>query len=205
MLHAQNNTTGNWISYFANQPFGKKFTLWNEIQYRDYKIAGDFNQLLLRAGIGYNLTENNNNILAGYAYIITDSKPGEDENVFNENRLWQQFFNRQVINRVIFQQRYRTEQRFFNDQFQFRFRYMTNVLIPLTHKKLEKNTIYTHFFNEVFIKANSPKFDRNRVYAGLGYAISPTKRIEIGFLNQTLDLSSRNQIQIYFFNNTRLF
>ena len=205
LLVAQSNNKGNWVSYFGNNAFGKRFTLWNEIQYRDYKIAGDFNMLLLRAGLGYNLTENNNNILAGYAYIISDTKPGEEENTFHENRLWQQFFNRQTINRVIFQQRYRTEQRFYNDQYQFRFRYMADVILPLTQKKLNKNTIYTHFFNEVFIKANSPKFDRNRLYGGLGYVITPTKRIEVGLLNQTLDQSSKNQLQIYFFNTARLF
>lgn len=32
-------------------------------------IARDLEQLLLRIGVGYNLTENNNNIFLGYGFI----------------------------------------------------------------------------------------------------------------------------------------
>ncbi|HMP29740.1 MAG TPA: DUF2490 domain-containing protein [Saprospiraceae bacterium] len=204
-VKVQSQNTGNWLAYFGNQPMGKRLTLWNEIQYRDYAIAGDFNQLLLRAGVGYNLTQNNNNILAGYAYIITDRVIGDKKDITYENRLWQQFFNRNVINRVILQHRYRTEQRFINDDFSFRFRYMMNVIVPLNQKSLIKSTWYTHVFNELFINLDSPRFDRNRAYAGLGYVVDPTKRIEVGYLAQTLENSSRNQIQIYFFNTFRLY
>ena len=35
---------------------------------RDARIIGDLEQLVLRTGIGYNLTENNNNVLLGFAY-----------------------------------------------------------------------------------------------------------------------------------------
>jgi hypothetical protein len=202
---AQNNNLGNWMAYFGNQPVGKNMTFWNEVQYRDYGIAGDFNQLLLRTGLGYNLTENNNNLLAGYAYIITDRKSGDLADNTYEHRLWQQFFNRTVIKRVILQHRYRTEQRFLNNDMDLRFRYMMNIMVPLNNKNLSKNTLYTHVFNEVFLNVDSPRFDRNRVYAGLGYVINPTKRLELGFLTQTLDTSSRNQLQLYFFNTFRLY
>jgi len=203
-MSSQNNSLGNWISYFGNQPIGKRLTLWNEIQYRDYKIAGDFNQLIFRAGLGYNLTENNNNILGGYAYIITDRTSGEVDNTFKEHRLWQQFMNRQIIGRVVFQNRYRLEERFIEDDFQLRFRHMVNVFVPLNNKTMAPKTFYTHVFNELFIKANSPKFDRNRLYGGLGYVVDASKRLELGILRQHLDASFRDQVQIYFFNNFRL-
>ena len=64
-VFAQQSDTGNWFIYFGNQPINKKWNLHNEVQYRNYNIAGDLQQLLLRTVIGYNLTENNNNILLG--------------------------------------------------------------------------------------------------------------------------------------------
>ena len=66
---AQKSNLGNWFIYLGNQPINKKFNWHNEIQYRNYNFIGDINQLLLRTGIGYNLTENNNNVLLGYAFI----------------------------------------------------------------------------------------------------------------------------------------
>ena len=67
-VYAQKSDTGNWFIYFGNQSINKKFNWWNEVQYRNYNFAGDLQQLLLSTGIGYNLTENNNNnVLLGYA------------------------------------------------------------------------------------------------------------------------------------------
>ena len=66
---AQKSDFGNWLIYFGNQKITKKLNLWNEIQYRSYNAFGDTEQLLMRAGIGYNLSENNNNILGGHADI----------------------------------------------------------------------------------------------------------------------------------------
>jgi intein/homing endonuclease len=58
----------NWLIYFGNQKINKKWNWHNELQYRNDDFAGDLQKLLLRTGIEYNLTENNNNILLGYAF-----------------------------------------------------------------------------------------------------------------------------------------
>ena len=62
---AQKSDVGNWFIYFGNQKINKKWNWHNEVQYRNYNFAGDLQQLLLRTGIGYNLTENNSNVLMG--------------------------------------------------------------------------------------------------------------------------------------------
>ena len=69
--YAQKTDIGNWFIYFGNQQIDKKWSWWNEVQYRNYNFAGDLQQLLLRTGISYNLTENNNNVLLGYGFIKT--------------------------------------------------------------------------------------------------------------------------------------
>ena len=68
---SQKSDTGNWFIYFGNQKINPKWNWHNEVQYRNYNFIGDTNQLLLRTGIGYNLTENNNNVLLGYGFINT--------------------------------------------------------------------------------------------------------------------------------------
>ena len=60
---SQDSDFGNWLLYIGDKKLDSKWNIHNEVQYRNYNAIGDLEQLLLRTGIGYNLTENNNNIL----------------------------------------------------------------------------------------------------------------------------------------------
>ena len=59
----QESDLGNWIIYFGNKNFKEKLNWHHEVQYRNYDAVSDLEQLLLRTGLGLNLSENNNNIL----------------------------------------------------------------------------------------------------------------------------------------------
>lgn len=204
--HAQKSDVGNWFIYFGNQAINKKWNWWNEVQYRNFNFAGDLQQLLLRTGIGYNLTENNNNLLLGYGFIHTQRYlPGSNTKTgSNEHRLYQQFITRQNFGRLFLQHRYRVEERFLPGDFQFRFRYFLSVSIPLNNKTMVKNTFYLSAYNEVFLNAKPPVFDRNRLYGALGYVINKHFRAEAGFMAQTLERTNRNQFQLVLFNNLPL-
>lgn len=199
---AQESNTGNWFAYFGNQSY-KKWNWHNEVQYRNYNFAGDLQQLLLRTGIGYNLTENNNNILLGYGFINSQKYiPGSDKKTgSNEHRVFQQFITRQNFNRFFLQHRYRIEERFLPDDFQMRFRYAMILNVPINKKTVTQNAIYFSASNEIFINKQNPVFDQNRVYGGLGYVINKFFRVELGFMAQTLENTNRNQFQILIFNN----
>src|SRR5690606_10383692 len=124
MGYAQNNEPGNWLIYFGNLQINEKWNMHHEVQYRNFNLLGDTEQLLLRSGIGFNLSENNN-ILIGYGfiysepYIVNTTKKTN----FNEHRIFQQFITRQNFNRLTVQHRYRFEQRFIEDDFRLRLRY----------------------------------------------------------------------------------
>ena len=200
---AQNTDVGNWFIYFGNQPINKKFNWHNEVQYRNYNVVGDLQQLLLRTGIGYNLTENNNNILLGYGYIQSKNYiPNKTEKITtHEHRVFQQFINRQNIGKVFLQHRYRVEERFLKDDFQMRFRYFLAVNIPFGKKTMAPQTIYASAYNEIFVNAQNTYFDRNRLYGGIGYIFNKYIKAEVGFMAQTLQTRNRNQFQIILFNN----
>lgn len=200
---AQKNDTGNWFIYFGNQAINKKWNLWNEVQYRNYNFVGDLQQLLLRTGIGYNLTENNNNILLGYAFINSQRylANNTDKVGTEEHRIYQQFVTRQEFGRIFTQHRYRIEERFFNNDFQVRFRYFLSVNIPINNKTMTAKTVYASAYNEIFVNGQKPVFDRNRLYGAIGYVFNKYIRAEVGFMAQTLENTNRNQFQIVIFNN----
>ncbi len=202
-LHAQKSNTGNWFIYFGNQKINKKWNWHNEVQYRNFNFMGDLSQLLVRTGIGYNLTENNNNILLGYGFINSQKYlSNSNEKVgTNEHRVFQQFITRQSFNKVFLQHRYRIEERFLPNDFQMRFRYFLGINIPINKPRLEKNAYYFSAYNEIFINAQQNIFDRNRLYGAIGYVFNKNIKMEAGYMLQTLESTNRNQFQIVIFNN----
>ena len=199
---AQESETGNWMMYFGNQKLSDRWNWHNEIQYRNYNFAGDLEQLLLRTGIGYNLSANNNNLLLGYAYIHGEPYvAGTDEKTnVNEHRIFQQFISRQQFGRFYLQHRYRIEERFIEDDFKMRFRYFLGLNVPINKKEMVSKAIYLSLYNEIFIQPKSPVFDRDRVYGAIGYVFSSNLKVEAGLMAQLLESSDRAQFQIALFN-----
>ncbi len=198
---SQDSDLGNWMIYFGNKEIDKEFNWHHEVQYRNYNAIGDLEQLLLRTGLGYNLTEGNNNILLGYGYILSQNylELSDDKIDINEHRIYQQFITKQSIGIINLQHRYRFEQRFVEDDFKLRFRYFLAFNIPLNNAELVDNTTYLSFYNELFINSEGNVFDRNRFYGGIGYKVNSNMRFELGYMNQFLGSENRDQINIISF------
>ncbi|EPR74005.1 hypothetical protein ADIWIN_0965 [Winogradskyella psychrotolerans RS-3] len=198
---AQDSNFGNWLIYIGNKKLNTKWNIHNEVQYRSYNIIDDLEQLLIRTGVGYNLTENNNNILLGYGYILSQnySDESDDKISINEHRIFQQFTTKQTVGSLGLSHRYRFEERFIEDDFKMRFRYFLGINVPLTKK--ESNSYYLSVYNEIFLNTESSVFDRNRVYGGLGYKVNKSLRIEAGYMNQFFETNNRDQFNIITYLN----
>jgi len=201
LTFAQKNDLGAWYMYFGNNKISKKLNWHNEIQYRNFDAVGDLEQLLIRTGIGYDLTENNNNVLLGYGFILSQPYVNGEKKENIEHRIFQQYITKQKFGRFYLQHRYRLEERFLQDNFRMRFRYMLGLNIPITQKEMLPKTLYASVYNEIFLHFDTPVFDRNRVYGALGYVINKNMRIEAGYMNQIQENRNRGQIQIGFYNN----
>ena len=200
--YAQNSGPGTWFQYFGSQKINKKWNWHNEIQYRDYNFIGDINQLLLRTGIGYNISENNNNILLGYAFIQSHTYVDSVNKITkNENRIFQQFITKVQLNTFYFVNRFRIEERFLTDDYKTRFRYFLSVNKPLNKKAMEKNAVYLSAYDEIFLNFQSPVFDQNRLYGGVGYCFNNNLRVETGFMAQMFKHRTQSQFVLAFFNN----
>jgi hypothetical protein len=198
---SQESDFGNWLIYIGNKKLNSKWNIHNEVQYRNYNAIGNLEQLLLRTGLGYTFNDNKNNILLGYGYILSENYIGnsDDKMSVNEHRVFQQFTSSQNIGSVKLSHRYRFEQRFVEDDFKMRFRYFLALNIPLSNK--ENNKFYASAYNEIFLNTESSIFDRNRVYAGIGYTINKKIRIEAGYMNQFFETNGRDQFNIITFVN----
>jgi hypothetical protein len=198
---AQDSDFGNWMIYFGNKKINSTWNWHHEVQYRNYNSIGDLEQLLLRTGIGRNLSENNNNLLLGYGYILSENYTAgtEDKVTVNEHRIYQQFITRQRIGRTSFQHRYRFEQRFIEDDFRLRFRYFLGLNVSLSKLDSTQKSFYLSAYNEIFLNTEGQVFDRNRLYGGLGYKLSSSARVELGYMNQFFMNAGRDQLNMVVF------
>jgi hypothetical protein len=72
-----------------------------------------------------------------------------------------------------------------------------------------KNTLYLALYNELFINGerkvgNNKKvelFDRNRLYAALGFYIQKQLKVQLGVMTQTTNAVEKNQLQLSIHQN----
>ncbi len=202
------NQTGAWYMYFFNATF--KESSWGvqgDIQYRNWDIAGDLEQLLLRGGITYKPKNANIKLTLGYGNVTTGSF-GSDNSTTTESRIYQEaLFPVKFGSRVYTNHRFRYEQRFVENQdFRTRYRYNLFFNIPLNKAAMDDKTLYLAVYNELFINGQRnigngntvEVFDRNRLYGALGYMIKKGLKIQLGLMRQTTNSWSKNQIQVSF-------
>jgi len=199
---AQDSNLGNWLLYIGNKKLNSKWNWHHEVQYRNYNAVGDLEQLLLRTGIGYNLTPTNGNLLLGYGFIHSQNYTGflDLKQKVNEHRVFQQLITRDAIGRVGIQHRYRFEQRWIEDtDFKMRFRYFLSLNVPLNHTRMQEKTWYASAYNEIFLNHKQIIFDRNRLYLGLGFRLNKMAKFELGYMNQFLNNRNSDQINMVTF------
>ena len=199
----QSNNVGTWFVYFGNQKINDKWNIQSDFQYRDYRFLGQRNQFLARAGLGYNLKPQNHNLLLGYAYIATYAYDEFDNNTSTkiEHRIYQQYLYKNNVGLNALIHRFRLEERFSPNEFGLRARYFISLQKPLGSKNIAKGSTYLSAYNELFVDINDPKFDRNRLYGGLGYGITESLRIETGYMIQAQKNITRGQLQLILVNN----
>lgn len=202
---------GAWYMYFYNTtiktgPWGVQ----GDIQYRNFNLMGDLEQLLLRSGITYKPQNANIKFTLGYGHITTGTF-GDDESTTQESRIYQEaLYPVKFGERFFTNHRFRYEQRFVESQdFRTRYRYNLFVNIPINQKTMGKNTLYLALYNELFINGerkvgNNKKvelFDRNRLYAALGFYIQKQLKVQLGVMTQTTNAVEKNQLQLSIHQN----
>ena len=203
LAQSQDSNLGNWLIYIGSKKVDSTWNIHSEVQYRNYDAIGDLEQLLLRTGVGYNLTENNNNLLLGYGYILSENYIADidEKKSVNEHRIFQQFTTKQGVGKLKLKHRYRFEQRFVESDFKMRFRYFLSLNYPLIVKEASGKMLFASAYNEIFLNTEKAVFDRNRVFGGLGYKLNDTIKFEIGYMNQFFENSGRDQLNVITFIN----
>lgn len=199
--------TGLWSMYFWNTQFGEgPWGLQGDIQYRQFDVGSDLEQLLIRQGLTYRPKSRPNLLLTlGYGNI-TSGEFGPSDRDSNEHRVYQEaLISQRFSDRWYVRHRFRLEQRWVSGQdFRSRLRYAIFADVPLNGDNLKEGAIYASFYNEIFINGERDigggrkvsLFDRNRTYAALGYSLRDKLRLQFGYMHQETDNLGKGQLQL---------
>ena len=187
---------GNWIMYFGQNRVSDQWSIHSEVQYRNHSVSPtNIEQLLLRTGLNYH-TPGGALLTAGYGYIASyDYKSEQSEPESKEHRIWQQLILINKLSRLKFEHRYRIEQRWVNKDYRNRLRYRLMVFVPLNKPVIETGTVFLGLYDEVFLNTTGNIFDRNRLYAALGYQFSKSVQAQVGLLNQYVGDNGKYYLQ----------
>lgn len=197
---------GAWYMYFFNAP--SKSTQWGvqgDIQYRNWDLIGDLEQLLIRGGATWRPRSGDVMFTLGYA-SVTSGAYGSSNATSHENRVYQEALLPQKIGeRVYLRHRFRLEQRWVDNQdFRTRFRYAFFMNVPLNGTDLGKGAWYFSFYNEIFINGQRDigdgntveVFDRNRFYVAAGHSLTDDLKVQFGYMYQYTDSVEKGQLQL---------
>ena len=194
---------GFWAMYFGTNRVSEKLSIHTEAQFRFYEVASNFNQMLLRTGLNYHISDKAMTTL-GYGYIETDTAFIEFDGEQNstENRIYQQFVLRNSVGKFKFSHRYRLEQRFLSSpsgsETQHRARYFLRVTYPVSEKW------FLTAYDEIFVNLQEPLFGQNRLYGAVGYKANENVSVQAGFLKNHFTGRNFDRLQIGIFWNTDL-
>ena len=197
---------GAWYMYFFNAPFeNSRWGLQGDVQYRNWDLGGDLEQLLLRGGLTYRPASANVMFTLGYA-SITSGEFGDGSNTSHEDRVYQEALLPQKLgSKVYLRHRFRYEQRWVENQdFRTRYRYALFIDVPLNGDNLGKGAWYAALYNEIFINGQRDigngreveVFDRNRTYAALGYSLTDKLKLQGGYMYQNSNTVQKGQLQL---------
>ena len=182
-----------WLTYAGEHAITSGGTaLVLDAHMRRADAFADWRQLLLRGGLSHGLGRRVR-VAGGWAYLrnFANAETGAPSATW-DHRAWQMVQVAHGAGRIALQHRLRVEQRFFSADdtdwsFAWRGRYQLRATTPLPGALGQR--AYVAASQEVFVPfgphTGTPAIDQSRTNIALGARLTPTLRMELGYLNRS--------------------
>jgi hypothetical protein len=177
---AHDHNLNGWFMYFGDHPFtgNCRWGAHVEVQVRRLDLVAKRQQFLYRPAVNFQLTKKVM-LTGGYAFVHSAA---------NEHRLWEQAWIKYRTGKVGWSTRLRFENRFLESgsgfRYENRFRAWQQIRVPIAGRKYF--TAYDEFWVYVKPYRSNSWFDQNRAYAAAGFELTPSLRLETGYMQQTI-------------------
>ena len=193
---------GAWYMFDATHRVADKVSIKTGVEFRTFEVFDNINLLFYYLGANYHLNKKTTLTIA-YCYVDIDrSFAIAGESHLYENRPYEQLSYKQETFKLPLYHRLRLEHRFLNYQHshstlhRLRYRLGTNINL--------NKTIFFNIKNEVFANLKDEVFTENRFYTALGFNLSKTSNIQVGYINHEINKSNLNRLQLGLYIKTDL-
>ncbi|WP_196895667.1 DUF2490 domain-containing protein [Aureivirga marina] len=196
-----------WFLLLNHYKINEKWSIGNEVHWRQTNFLKDKSQLILRPFVNYNISKSVIGTV-GYSYLLNYSDTNELTDVNQpEHNVWEQITLKHGDGKLKFAHRYRLEHRFrgvYNvelteiEEYKFtnRARYRLTVKHPIGQK------YFVQAFNELWFNLgenfDNIDFDRNWLYLGLGRKVFENGNIQLAYVHQYI----KKNADLYFIRPT---
>jgi hypothetical protein len=188
----------NWYTYFGTLKMNDKWAIPFDIQGRIRDGISNKGQLLMRGGLQYSVTRQDQ-VLFGYAFIPTYNDVSGTW--LPEHRIFEQYIHK--ARNIDMTHRFRLEQRWVarpsaagaahaigDFRYGNRLRYFNRTQLPIN-----KTPFYAALQDEIFMnlwgnEISDLFFDQNRFLAAFGYQFNKSLKADIGYMNQFIQSGS---------------
>lgn len=178
-----------WLTFIAEGNVSEKVRWYAEVQPRWKNDIQSFDQIILRPALNLALSDKST-LWLGYAYVDTKTANGHSY----EDRWWQQYQYITKHERTTWLSRSRLEQRHLDggNKTAHRFRQLLRASWPMN----QRDDLSYLVWDEVFWNLNDTQwggdsgFNQNRLFLGAMWRYSKQSRLEIGYLNQFVNVTS---------------
>lgn len=197
---ADHNTIG-WLVYNGDHQLRSKWQWHTEAQVRRVQLVRHWQQLLLRTGLRYQLSDR---VTLGAAYTFLNTYPygdyptADQGRAFPEHRSYEEVqwkgadaTRLQLTHRLRLEQRWQgeiTQDKVSGWEYENRIRYQLAAQVPLSGPTLDDSEFYLTGFDELFISfgrnVGNNVFNQNRLAGGPGYRFTENFQLELQYLYQ---------------------
>ncbi len=180
--------------YHGNHKISKKWSINSGFQERNYQTFQNYNLTLIYTGINYKLNANwSVNMSYGYLDIDRTFDPDITPNT-KEHRVFEQISYKTTYFKIPFSHRLRIEHRNLytmgNHKLINRLRYRLKAKFNLIDE------FYGNISNESFINFEGDFYAENRFYSAVGYKVSKSISLEVGYLGQYINKLHLDRLQV---------
>lgn len=194
--HFTNYDSGAWLGLYTTYWFSKKWGYYGEYHLRRADFVNRMSKLYLRFGVNYKVDTQfritlgvvNRYTWTDYPELVTE------ERYVPEYRFWEQalfsakYFGLKIYHQLRTEQRWRRSTKIADPKYYYynRFRYKILAYAPIFGPLLETNSLFLTLYNEIFMQAGEKVeynyFEDNRAYVGLGYGLTDSVHLHMGYM-----------------------
>ncbi|MCL6267228.1 DUF2490 domain-containing protein [Flagellimonas myxillae] len=173
-------SAGSWLEFSGTNKLSEHWSIPLSGILRHHDLFDSYDFSFIRTGASFHFNKTTT-LTGGIAHVNTKTymDTGETSHIY-QYWIYEEFSLKQPLRRGVLSHRWRLENRWIRNNNETHFNNRARYRL-LFHRPIRGN-YYITTFNELFVNLSGAFFNQNRFYIGLGRALSPNLKVDIGYL-----------------------